>query len=90
MQPDKYDAIIIGGGPAGLASAIFAARNGHNALVVERLNFPGKKLLATGGGHCNLTNTLPLETFARNFGKQWRFTMPAFQDFNPQALRDFF
>jgi predicted Rossmann fold flavoprotein len=90
MESKQYDVIIVGGGPAGLASAIFAARNGHKAVVLERLNSPGKKLLATGGGHCNLTNTLPLETFARNFGKQWRFTLPAFQNLNPQALRDFF
>ncbi len=90
MKSNKYDVIIVGGGPAGLASAIFATRNGHKAVVLERLNSPGKKLLATGGGHCNLTNTLPLEAFARNFGKQWRFTMPALQNFNPQALRDFF
>ncbi len=90
MKSNQYDVIIVGGGPAGLAAAIFAGRNGHEAVVLERLNSPGKKLLATGGGHCNLTNTLPLETFARNFGKQWRFTLPAFQNFNPQALRDFF
>jgi hypothetical protein len=90
MNSKHSDVLIVGGGPAGLASAIFAARNGHKAVVLERLNSPGRKLLATGGGHCNLTNTLPLETFARNFGKQWRFTMPAFQDLNPQALRDFF
>lgn len=90
MKSKQYDVIIVGGGPAGLASAIFAGRNGHKAVVLERLNSPGKKLLATGGGHCNLTNTLPLETFARNFGKQWRFTLPAFQNLNPQALRDFF
>lgn len=90
MNSNHYDAIIIGGGPSGLASAIFAGRSGHKAAILERLNFPGKKLLATGGGHCNLTNTLPLETFARNFGKQWRFTMPALQGFNPQDLRDFF
>ena len=90
MESNNYDTIIVGGGPAGLVSAIFAARNGQRAKVLERLNSPGKKLLATGGGHCNLTNTLPLEPFARNFGKQWRFTMPAFQSFNPQQLREFF
>lgn len=90
MQPNKYNVIIVGGGPAGLISAISAARNGHRAKVLERLNSPGKKLLTTGGGHCNLTNTLPLEHFARNFGKHWRFTLPSFQSFNPQQLREFF
>jgi predicted Rossmann fold flavoprotein len=90
MKLKQYDKIIVGGGPAGLTAAIFAARNGNRVLLLERLNSPGKKLLATGGGHCNLTNTLPIETFARSFGKQWRFTLPAFQNFNPQSLCEFF
>ena len=54
---------IIGGGAAGLAAAITAAsvlqRTGHAAriLLVERLDRVGKKILATGNGRCNLTNT---------------------------------
>ena len=48
--------VIIGGGPAGMAAAIAAARRGEDTLLVERLDRVGKKLLATGNGRCNLMN----------------------------------
>lgn len=51
------DVIVIGGGASGLASAIFAARKGADVLVLERMDKIGKKLLATGNGKCNYTNT---------------------------------
>ena len=62
--------VIIGGGPAGMAAAIAAARRGEDTLLVERLDRVGKKLLATGNGRCNLMNRSALaypggETFAR-------------------------
>lgn len=47
---------IIGGGPAGMLSAITAARSGHNVTILEHNNRIGKKLLSTGSGKCNLTN----------------------------------
>ncbi len=50
----RFDVAIVGGGAAGLAAAIAAARRGGSAVVCERLPRPGKKLLATGGGRCNL------------------------------------
>ena len=48
--------IVIGGGPAGMAAAIAAARRGEETLLLERLDRVGKKLLATGNGRCNLMN----------------------------------
>ena len=48
--------IVIGGGPAGLTAAIFAARSGARVTVLEGMEKPGKKLLMTGNGRCNLTN----------------------------------
>ena len=53
-----YDAIIIGGGAAGLAAAVFLTREKPSArmLVLEKNPRVGKKLLATGNGTCNLTN----------------------------------
>jgi predicted Rossmann fold flavoprotein len=53
---DRYDVAIVGAGAAGLAAAIQAARRGAAVAVLERLPRPGKKLLATGGGRCNLLN----------------------------------
>lgn len=48
--------IVIGGGAAGLAAAIAAAEGGAAVMLLERLARPGKKLLATGNGRCNLCN----------------------------------
>ncbi len=50
------DVAVIGGGAAGLAAAIGAARQGASVTVAERLPKPGKKILVTGGGRCNLTH----------------------------------
>lgn len=49
--------LIVGGGAAGMACAIEAARRGKQVTIVERMNRIGKKLLATGNGRCNLLNT---------------------------------
>ena len=51
-----YDICIIGGGAAGLSSAIAAGRSGKSVLLLEKNNKLGKKLYATGNGKCNLTN----------------------------------
>ncbi|MDQ3510508.1 MAG: NAD(P)/FAD-dependent oxidoreductase [Pseudomonadota bacterium] len=51
------DALIIGGGAAGLMCAIAAGRRGKRVLVIEHANRVGKKILMSGGGRCNFTNT---------------------------------
>ncbi len=53
----KYDVIIIGGGAAGLMCAIRAGQRGRRVLVVEHAERLGKKILISGGGRCNFTNT---------------------------------
>ncbi len=55
----SYDYLVIGGGAAGLAAAVFLTREQKNkrVLVLEKNPRVGKKLLATGNGTCNLTNT---------------------------------
>jgi len=50
------DLIVIGAGAAGLMCAITAAQRGKHVLVLERSNKTGKKILMSGGGHCNFTN----------------------------------
>ena len=49
---------VIGGGASGLIAAIFAAREGALVTLLEQNERLGKKLLATGNGRCNLTNTV--------------------------------
>ena len=51
--------IVAGAGPSGLIAAIFAARAGARVLVLEGMKKPGRKLLMTGNGRCNLTNLDP-------------------------------
>ncbi len=86
----SYDLIVIGSGAAGMMAAITAARNNRRVLILEKLPKPGAKLKATGGGRCNLTNTLPNETFMAHFGRQGRFMMHALERFDHHALCDFF
>ena len=52
-----FDALVIGGGAAGLMCAITAGRRGLRVMVVEHANRVGKKILMSGGGRCNFTNT---------------------------------
>lgn len=49
--------IVVGGGAAGLMAAIQAAREGAVVTVLEKQKKPGMKLLRTGNGRCNFTNT---------------------------------
>lgn len=50
------DLLVIGAGAAGLACAIFAAEAGLSVTLLERNDKPGKKILATGNGRCNVSN----------------------------------
>lgn len=52
----RYDAIIIGGGAAGLYAAFHAGRRGRRVLVLEHNSEVGAKILISGGGRCNFTN----------------------------------
>lgn len=54
----QYDLIVIGAGAAGMMAAITAARNDNSVCVIEKLDKVGKKLLATGNGKCNFTNSV--------------------------------
>ncbi len=54
---DSVDVAIIGGGAAGLMCALTAARRGKRVRLIEHANRVGKKILMSGGGRCNFTNT---------------------------------
>lgn len=55
-QPRTFDAIVLGGGAAGLFCAIEAGKRGRRVAVLERADRIGKKILISGGGRCNFTN----------------------------------
>jgi len=80
------DVAVVGAGPAGLMAAIAASERGAKVVVCEQLERAGVKLLATGGGHCNLSNMLPEPEFMARFGKEGRFMHPALKAMGREAL----
>jgi predicted Rossmann fold flavoprotein len=85
-----YDIAVIGGGAAGAMAAIRAGSLGRSVALIERNDAIGKKMLITGKGRCNLTNTASLDTFIKNFGRQGEFLRSAFFVFFNEDLMDFF
>lgn len=80
------DTIVIGSGPAGLAAAVAAAEAGERVIVLEQLSSPGRKLLASGGGRCNVTNILSPRDMANSFGDASRFVRHAFYSYPNEKL----
>ena len=81
---------VVGAGPAGMMAAIRAAQLGCNVTLIERNPLAGKKLLLSGKGRCNLTNTSTLDLFLKRFSGQAEFLRDAFKKFFNRELMDFF
>lgn len=82
------DIIIIGGGASGMMAAIVAAREGAKVLILERLNRIGKKILVTGNGRCNISNT-QIETAYYHTSSKVDISYP-FQAFDYKMTENFF
>ena len=85
-----YDIAVVGGGAAGVMAAIRAAQLGRSVALIERNDSIGRKILITGKGRCNLTNTAPVDVFIKNFGRQGEFLRSAFFLFFNDDLVEFF
>ena len=57
MSTIRCDVVVIGAGAAGLMTAITAGQRGRQVQVIDHANKVGKKILMSGGGRCNFTNT---------------------------------
>lgn len=81
--------VIIGGGASGIMAALTAAEDkNNNVILLERQQRIGRKLLATGNGRCNLTNT---GACAANYhGENPDFAVDTLEAFSPQDTLDFF
>lgn len=85
------DVAVIGGGPAGMMAAIFAARDGAKVILVEKNKTLGKKLLITGGGRCNITNAIfDNRELAKKYGAKGKFLLSPFSKWSAQDTIDFF
>jgi predicted Rossmann fold flavoprotein len=80
--------IVVGAGAAGLMAAGRAAECGADVLLLEKTSEAGKKILVTGKGRCNLTNTAPLRQFIRYYGSNGQFLRNAFHRFFRPELID--
>jgi len=89
-KQDKYDVVVIGGGPAGIMSAIQAGSLGQSVVLIEKNNMLGKKFLMTGNGRCNLTNAeFNLRELVNNYNNG-EFLYHAFSVFGPKETINFF
>jgi hypothetical protein len=86
----RFDVIIIGAGPAGLFCATNVGINGKNVLVLEKNPVPGKKLLLSGSGQCNITHDGPVRDFLIHYGDHGQFIRHALMNFPNTALISFF
>ena len=80
------DVIVIGGGPAGMMSAITAAKENNNVIILEKMNSCGRKLLITGKGRCNITSSLSMEDFIKNTPGNGKFLYSCFQNYTNEEI----
>lgn len=87
----RFDAIVIGGGAAGLMAAGRAAERGKRVLLLEKNDTLGKKLRISGGGRCNITNAEEdAKALLANYGPAEQFLYSAFSSFGVPETFAFF
>lgn len=86
----KYDAIVVGAGPAGLFCACMLAQRGIYTLVLEKNSVAGKKLLLSGQGRCNITHIGDVSDLIGNYPDRERFVRHAVYSYSNSDLMEFF
>ena len=81
--------IVVGGGPAGIMAAGRAGELGAKTTLIEKNPRLGLKLLLTGGGRCNVTNSAGVKDFIGAFGKNGKFLYRALTVFSSRNLTGF-
>jgi len=82
----SYQVAVIGAGAAGMMAAHIAAKNGKKVCLIEKNPYPGKKILITGKGRCNVTNSADIEDFIANTAVNANFLYSAFYSFTNNDL----
>lgn len=85
-----WDVIVIGAGPAGMMAAYEAARGGAQVLLLEKKARPGRKLLITGKGRCNVTTAMDREGFMAAVPRHHRFLYAPLAQFDNDDVMAFF
>ncbi len=90
-EAERYDLLVVGGGPAGMFAAGFAAMSGARVLLLEKNKRCGAKVLLTGKGRCNVTNSEPDPlAFVKHFGRNGKSLLTALYAFGVEDTVDFF
>lgn len=85
-----YQVIVVGAGSSGLMAAIQAARQGASVLLIEKNKRPGRKLLLSGGGRCNVTNRTSKEELIHYIPGNGKFLYSALNQFDQEDIIAFF
>lgn len=72
-----------------MMSGISSARNGDEVIILEKMNMPGRKLLITGKGRCNITSSLDMSEFIQNIPGNGRFLYSSFEQFTNKDIIEF-
>ena len=86
----KFQIVVVGGGCAGMMSAIRAAECGANVILFEKMPKVGRKLGITGKGRCNLTNTADIAEIVKNLPGNGKFLYSALKKFSSADTVKFF
>ena len=81
--------VVIGGGPAGIMSAIVSAKEGNQVILLEKMSNLGNKLKITGKGRCNLTFDGDIRDFKNNIVKNYKFMYSSFSNFTNTDLVEY-
>ena len=86
---EEYEIAIVGGGPAGIMAAIAASKNSSSVILLEKNPSLGRKLLITGGGRCNITNSKPIKKLLNSYSQK-NFLKHSFYSFTNEDLLSLF
>ena len=88
MDVEMCDALVVGGGPAGLRAAELISAAGYRVVLADRMPSVGRKFLVAGRGGLNLTHAEAREDFLKRYGEpaeRWRALL---EEFSPEDLRE--
>lgn len=87
---NRFDLIVVGGGPSGIFTAITAAQRGFKVALLEKNRRIGNKILVAGSGKCNLTHIGKPKEFLNKYGVNGKFLKEALNKYSPDTLKNFF